>query len=278
MKSYRVIQTLILTGLLFSSLYSCKKDPMKTAPGVTISSMSNITATSASSGGTITADGGAAVTARGVCWSINQNPTNSDNKTNDGTGTGSFSSVISGLVQGTTYYIRAYATNSAGTGYSAQLTFSTLALAPVLTTTELSALTSVSASGGGNITNDGGSPVTARGVCWSTGQNPTISDSKTTDGTGTGSFTSSITGLVAGTTYYVRAYATNSVGTAYGNQISASTTATYSTLTTSIMSAVTDATASSGGDITSNGGSNVTARGRLLEHKSEPYHFRQQNE
>lgn len=103
-------------------------------------------------------------------------------------------------------------------------TTSTLA---VVTTTAVSGVTSTTASSGGNVTSDGGSTVTAKGVCWSTGQTPTISDSKTTNGTATGTFTSSITGLTVGITYYVRAYATNSVGTAYGSAVSFTTTALY---------------------------------------------------
>ena len=88
-----------------------------------------------------------------------------------------------------------------------------------LTTTTILAVTSTTASSGGNISNDGGGAITARGVVWSTSQNPTIGlTTKTVDGTGTGSFTSSITGLTPSTVYYVRAYATNSAGTAYGNQ------------------------------------------------------------
>lgn len=94
---------------------------------------------------------------------------------------------------------------------------------PVLTTTTVSDITQTTASCGGNITSDGGTTVTARGVCWSTGQTPTISDSKTTDGTGAGSFTSVITSLTANTTYYVRAYATNSTGTGYGSAMSFTT-------------------------------------------------------
>jgi len=94
---------------------------------------------------------------------------------------------------------------------------------PTLSTTNISSITSTTASSGGNITSDGGASVTSRGVCWSTSQNPTTSNSKTTDGSGTGTFTSSITGLTADTTYYVRAYAVNSVGTAYGDQKSFTT-------------------------------------------------------
>ena len=95
--------------------------------------------------------------------------------------------------------------------------------APTVTTTAISNIDKNTATGGGNVTADGGATVTARGICWSTSQNPTVSGSHTTDGTGTGSFTSSMTGLTANTTYYVRAYATNSVGTAYGEQVSFTT-------------------------------------------------------
>lgn len=96
--------------------------------------------------------------------------------------------------------------------------------APTLTTDTISSITETTAISGGNITSDGDSPVTARGVCWSTSQNPTIANNKTTDGTGTGAFTSNITGLTSNTTYYVRAYATNNVSTAYGEEISFTTT------------------------------------------------------
>ncbi|MGD2085439.1 MAG: SBBP repeat-containing protein [Candidatus Aminicenantes bacterium] len=94
---------------------------------------------------------------------------------------------------------------------------------PTVITTQVSSVTTTSASGGGNVTSDGGAAVTARGVCWSTSATPTTADSHTTNGTGTGIFTSSITGLTPNTTYYVRAYATNSIGTAYGNQITFTT-------------------------------------------------------
>jgi hypothetical protein len=91
---------------------------------------------------------------------------------------------------------------------------------PVLTTTVISNTTQTTAQSGGNITYTGSSNIIARGVCWSTSTAPTIANSKTTDGSGTGSFTSNLTGLIAGTTYYVRAYATNASGTNYGNEVS----------------------------------------------------------
>lgn len=94
---------------------------------------------------------------------------------------------------------------------------------PLVTTSAVSNIAAFSATGGGNVTDDGGATVTERGVCWSTAQNPTVSDNHTSDGTGVGTFTSNIAGLAAATTYYVRAYATNSAGTAYGSEISFTT-------------------------------------------------------
>ena len=104
-----------------------------------------------------------------------------------------------------------------------QITVANPAVAPTVTTTAISDVDKTTATGGGNVTADGGATVTARGICWSTSQNPTVSDSHTTDGTGTGSFTSAMTSLAANTTYYVRAYATNSAGTAYGEHVSFTT-------------------------------------------------------
>jgi len=98
-------------------------------------------------------------------------------------------------------------------------------LTAILSTTSASSVKSTTASSGGNIASDGGSSITARGVCWSTVPNPTIYNSKTTDASGTGSFTSSITGLNPSTTYYVRAYATSSTGTTYGSSVNFTTTA-----------------------------------------------------
>ncbi|HXL58644.1 MAG TPA: hypothetical protein VN958_20420, partial [Chitinophagaceae bacterium] len=90
---------------------------------------------------------------------------------------------------------------------------------PVLTTTAASVITQYTAQSGGNVSSDAGYSVTARGVCWSTNHNPTIADSKTIDDTGTGSYSSIMTGLNPSTIYYFRAYAINSKGIAYGNEL-----------------------------------------------------------
>jgi len=196
-----------------------------TLPTVTTDEATNIAQTTATSGGNVTDDGGADVTARGVCWSISSNPTLADSYTTDGTGTGAFVSSLTGLSQNTNYYVRAYATNSEGTAYGNEVSFTTLQqpVLPTVTTDNATNITDVTATSGGNVTDDGGTDVTVRGVCWSTSSSPTLADSHTTAGSGTGIFTSLLTGLTPNTFYYVRAYATNSVGTAYGNQITFTT-------------------------------------------------------
>jgi len=202
--------------------------PQITLPTVTTTAVSSIAQTSATAGGNVTADGGAAVTARGICWSTTQNPTTSNNKTTDGSETGTFTSSLSSLTANTTYYVRAYATNSVGTAYGTEVQFTTAAntSTPSVSTTAVSSIAQTTATTGGNVTADGGSAVTARGVCYSTtNQTPTVADSKTTDGSGTGTFTSNLSSLTANATYYVRAYATNANGTSYGNMVSFTTLA-----------------------------------------------------
>jgi uncharacterized protein (TIGR02145 family) len=268
MKRQLFFYTLTFSVTLLTLLISCSKpnspsNPTSTIPVLTTANASTVTQSTALSGGTITSDGGATVTARGVCWNTTQNPTTANSKTSDGTGTGSFTSSLTGLSANTTYYIRTYATNSAGTSYGNEISFTSLQVigTPVLTTTTASIITQTTAQSGGSISSDGGATVTARGVCWSTSQNPTTANSKTSDGTGTGSFTSSITGLAPGVTYYIMAYATNSIGTAYGNQITTTTPTVLPSITTTTMSAITATTATSGGNITSDGGAVVRARG-----------------
>ena len=408
----------------------CLQDPPPTTPTVATTDITNITINSAESGGNVTDDGGSIITARGVCWSSRPNPDINDDLTDDGTGTGTFISSLTGLTTKTTYFLRAYATNSVGTEYGDQINFQTIGsfsdsrdgniyeyeaigiqtwmaenlaylpsvnppndysdseihyyvhdyngtsvtdakeidkyktygvlynweaaktacpigwhlpsddewkileeylgmslsdvnksgerssgdvgmklkstsgwynngngdnrsgfnaypggwysepdfgnlphrsffwssspygsiyawnrymsyysdgvyrynehlrryglsvrcvkesatpVNPTVTTANITNITINSADGGGNITNDGGATVTARGVCWSSSPNPDINDDLSDDGTGIGTFTSSLTGLTSNTTYYVRAFSINSSGTAYGNEISFTT-------------------------------------------------------
>ena len=199
-----------------------------TTPTVTTAAVSDLTTTTAMCGGSVTDDGGASVTARGLCWSTSANPTTADSQTSTGTGTGAFVTSLSGLEPGTTYHVRAYATNAVGTAYGNDVQFGTptapsLLPTPTVTTAPITERLTSGATGGGQVVTDGGWAVTARGVCWSTTAEPMITDNKTIDGAGTGAFVSRITGLHPGTDYHVRAYATNRAGTSYGREESFST-------------------------------------------------------
>lgn len=352
-------KNLAILSLVFilAILHSCKKEEL---PTLSTSLITNITATSAVGGGNITSDGNASVSSRGICWSLNANPTISDSKTSDGTGIGQFISNMTGLNAGTTYHVRAYATNSVGTVYGTEMVFATLGKAPdcltqaatnitssgatlngtvnanylsttvtfeyggtttygqtvtilnpiignslanvcavisnlnpgttyhfriigtnsigttngtdmtfttgsvlpTLTTSSISNKTSTTATAGGTITSDGGAVIIERGVCWATTPNPTILNYRTSDGIGIGTFISNITGLTPSNSYYARAYATNSVGTAYGNEMSFSTNSVFKAivLTTSATS-ITTTSAVSGGTISSDGGGYIEAKG-----------------
>jgi uncharacterized protein (TIGR02145 family) len=200
-------------------------------PVVTIGSVQNLTTNEATVSASIEdlGTGATSVSEHGHCWStITTTPTVNDLKTSFGaiTSTGSYTSTLGGLSAATTYYVRAYATNPAGTAYSNNISFTTPEdiSVPTVTTTKVTDITYNSAVSGGNVISDGGDTVTARGVCWNTSSNPTLINSRTTDGEGTGDYISNITGLASGTTYYARAYATNSIGTAYGEDESFTTT------------------------------------------------------
>ncbi|MCD7973587.1 MAG: pectinesterase family protein [Candidatus Azobacteroides sp.] len=199
----------------------------------TVSAASYISTTTALAGGTVLNDGGAAITARGMVWSTTQNPTIDDAKSIDGAGAGIFESTLSGLSAGTVYYARAYATNTAGTAYGDQISFTTLAslVVPTVSTTGSSNVLNTSMTVSGNVTAWGGTDVTERGVVWGVNSNPTIDDNKEVAGSGLGTFQAAISGLTPETTYYVRAYATNSTGTAYGTELAVTTLATQPDVT-----------------------------------------------
>jgi len=238
-----------------SSFKTVKTNP----PTITTSTLSNITSKSAICGGNVLKDGGTSVTSRGVCWSTIANPKASlTTKTVDGYGLGVFSSNLTGLNPGTVYHVRAYAINNVDTSYGGDSVFKTLG-PPTVTTDNVTMIDNSTAAGGGTVTNDGGSIVIKRGVCWATSQNPNIKDNDaSTDGFGLGHFNSTLYFLSPGTKYYVRAYAINSIDTGYGNEVSFITPSLPVVSTTNV-TAITGKTATSGGVVVS--GDGVTERG-----------------
>jgi hypothetical protein len=184
----------------------------------------------------ITNDGKLPVLAKGVVYGETTNPTLLNSKTMNGPGKEAFTAVIkNGLILSKTYYVKSYVTNSRGTTYGNELQFTvtndnvvTVNL-PTVSTENATSITQTSATISSNVISDGGATVTERGIVFSTSSNPTLTDTKLTNtGTGIGFFSTNISNLSPSTTYFVRAYATNSKGTAYSTQISFTTLPTQS--------------------------------------------------
>jgi uncharacterized protein (TIGR02145 family) len=234
-----------------------------TIPEITAKQITSITDTSAMGGGENINDGGGNILEKGLCWDVHENPSLDSclNYTKEGTGNNSFNSEINGLHHTTPYYVRAYAKNENGTGYSKQATFTTKVGLPILSTVAASDITATTAKCGGEITDDGGADITQCGICWNITSNPKISNDTTNNETGTGSFINQLTELGLNTTYYFRAYATNSKGTAYGDEEYFTTKDGIPVLTTFEVTNITDTSATSGGDITDNGGYPLIACG-----------------
>ncbi len=212
-------------------------------------------------GGNITDNGGFAISSRGICYSTsNSEPTTSDLFIESGKGNGSFNATIDKLQANTKYYVRAYATNQTGTSYGNVCTITTKDGKATLTTATITNITALTATGGVTVKDAGGANLQSCGICWSTTQNPTISNFKVEGGTQISTYSCNMTDLQANTTYYVRAYATTDVTTAYGNQVSFKTASGLPVLTTTTTTA-TSKTISSGGNITSDGGYTITKRG-----------------
>jgi hypothetical protein len=192
-------------------------------PVVITSGLSSISFTSAQSGLTIKSIGGTTILERGICWNTTENPTIANNKIISSTTASALS--LTGLPPGSVIYVRAYATNIAGTAYGDQLSFTTLNanLPSVQTVYAAYNYTTNKVLCTVNVTGNGGCTLTERGVCWSTTKNPTVNNSKFSSGTATGQFYASMSNLSLYTTYYVRSFATNCIGTTYGNELKVQT-------------------------------------------------------
>ena len=212
--------TSAITGILF--FCSCKKEDPVEIPMLGDLSISDIAANSAVITGSIECDGGTVLSDLGIVWNSTGNPSleSHEGKRSASLHEGIFTITLTELSPGTIYYVRGYATNSEGTAYCDQLKFTTSGELAAVTTSKVNEITASSAVSGGEVTDEGGLEVTVRGVVWSTSENPDTEDNEgiTEDGSGPGVFASELTGLSPETTYYVRAYATNSAGTTYGEQ------------------------------------------------------------
>jgi len=202
----------------------CKKEEV---PVVTTTAVSNITATSGTSGGNITTEGSSTVLTRGVCWSTGTTPSISDNITTDGAGAGNYASMISNLFGGTTYFVRAYATNGSGTGYGMAMSFKTSGQPPNPPSATIQNATNIQTTSATlnatiNANYYSTDVIFEYGTTTSYGSLISATQSPVSGGTNT-NVSAAITSITSGTTYHYRAKAVNSLGTTYSADLSFTT-------------------------------------------------------
>jgi len=273
MKKLSLLRTIIVFAVVASLFAACKKESadVRLNPQLSTSQVYNISSDSATVIGFVVAEG-EGFSERGICYDKAPAPTTNKSKviyTGDSP-TATFTVTLGGLDYATKYYARSYAIYDNWTFYGEVLTFTTAPVVPTLLTDVISQITGNSASGGGNVTIAGGAEVTARGLCYNTKSNPTIKNSTTLEGNGTGPFTSALTNLLGNTVYYVRAYATNSAGTGYGPEVKFRTNVDLPKVITSGVTEITKISAVSGGNVTYNGGGAITARGLVWSKNPDP--------
>ena len=225
LSSQYVIVTITFSFLIIL-LSACEKLEPKRVVKVKTVSVTDVDYGSCMAQGSIIDVGENGITQHGFCWSKSQNPTLADSKKELGpkSSPGEYSDFLTELSPNTTYYVKAFARSNDEEFYGEQKSFVTLAYRePTVITTAVHNITQNSAQCGGEVINDGGADLIMRGVCWSTITEPTIADSHTDNGTAIGLFVGDLTGLEPDTKYFVRAFATNTIGTSYGEEISFNT-------------------------------------------------------
>ena len=242
---------------------------LDTLPVVTTDEPTDIAATTFTSGGEVLVMNSNSLIACGICWNTAGMPTVADSHTTQSGGLGNFASIATGLDCSTTYYVRAYATNSAGTAYGEEFSVTTLpSFTPEVAIVTADIYNGLNVVIIAEILTENCSAVTSRGICWNTSHNPTILDNYTLNGDGAGLFNDTLNNLEIATTYYVRAFATNDVGTAYSEEMVIITPDFPTVNTASAVYAATSA--SSGGIVISDGGAMVTARGVCYSTSANP--------
>lgn len=188
-------------------------------PQISTNSVNEITANSATSGGSIISNEGAEIFEKGICWNTTGAPLKSEFNTEEGSGNQGFLSYLTGLTSFETYYVRSYATNTAGTGYGEELNFKTEPQAAIVST-KVASFIDYSSFGTGGVANVGGKEtIEERGVVYGKNASPTKSDNFIVSGSGTGDFSVTLINLEE-TLYYFRAYAINEAGINYGTELS----------------------------------------------------------
>jgi hypothetical protein len=260
-------------------------------PVITTNTATNISQISATGNAEITDTGGGSVTSRGFVWSTSSQPnpgdvvpTSSGYESNVNQGgsfsVGSYNLSLTGLSPGTTYYYRAYAQNTQGYAYGNEVSFTTLADLPSVETGFASSILQNQATGNGNVISTGGVDITERGFVWSTSSQSDPGNvapgssgyANTTSQSGTygaGVFSLSITSLSNSTTYYYRAYALNSEGYAYGNEVEFTTLGDFATVTTQAPTSIEQTSVTGRGNITDTGAANPTERGFVWSTSSQ---------
>lgn len=225
MKAIMKIMVFPVAAILVLAGCTRETSEVRLDPALGTTKVFNVTSSTATVTGFVVAEGDGFAT-RGICYDKQPAP-NTSKSTAPYAGpatTAAFNVTLTDLDYAQTYFARAFAMGGDGTVvYGEELTFTTLPVLATLSTAAATEVEGTTAVTGGNVTADGGSAVTARGVCYGTAANPTIANSKTTDGAGLGTFISNLSGLKGLTKYYARAYATNGAGTAYGNEITFTT-------------------------------------------------------
>lgn len=279
MKRTRILKTITAVILMMVFAVGCNKPDEPNNGGnndndvrVTTYSPQDITATTAKCGGDVIVTQGLSLTELGICWGKEQNPNAEQNHLSTSIWNQPFVCTITDLDPDTKYYVRAYALRGLVYYYGEELSFTTLGgNLPIVTTSEITNITTNSATGGGSVTYDGGVPITEQGICWSTNANPTIEESHVGLEPELESFTLNMNDLEHSTLYYVRAYAKNYYGVGYGSQVCFTTLTEGLPMVRSLeVTDIISNTAKGGGVVTSEGSCPVTERGICWSVNSNP--------
>ena len=230
------LSTTVSGEVRISSMVVYNDTVSPSTPTVTIQAVSNISYTTATGNANITSTGGENPSLRGFAWNISSDPTISNDVSSESGsfGTGTYNLPITGLNSNTSYYVRAFASNSIGLSYSNNTSFTTLTptSTPTITTQAVTGISYTTATGNGNITATGGENPSLRGFAYDTSSSPTIANSVRSEAGsfGTGAFNLGLTSLTPSTIYYIKAFASNSAGLAYGNETNFTTSVAGETL------------------------------------------------